>query len=106
MLDNVLGGHGRRVLAVALCALACATACVAKGPRQAAKPAPDTNIGYATMDADETIVLDLRATAPGVHGEAQLRYPKGHQEYDAVLKHLGGLRPGESKPVPPWPDSP
>jgi hypothetical protein len=66
---------------------------------------PDASIGVATMDADGTIVLDLRATGPdGVRGDAQLRYPRDHKDYAAVLKHLGGLRPGESKPVAPWPD--
>ncbi len=32
-------------------------------------------------------------------------YPTGHPAHDSILRHLGGLRPpGESKPVPPWPD--
>jgi len=26
------------------------------------------------------------------------------QDYDEILKHLGGLKPGESKPVPPFPE--
>jgi hypothetical protein len=58
------------------------------------------------MDPDGTIVLMLRAEGPsGAIGDGVIRYPKTHKDYDAVLKHLGGLRPGESKPVPPWPDS-
>src|SRR5690606_14793848 len=67
------------------------------------EPMPDS-IGVATMESDGTIVLDLRATGPGVRGDARLRYPKDHAEYDSVLKHLGGLKPGQKKPVPPWPD--
>jgi hypothetical protein len=80
-------------------------------PKAAALPkerepemAPSDTIGTATMQPDGTIVLDLRAEGPGVQGDARLVYPKGHQQYDEVLKHLGGLTPGESKPVPPWPD--
>lgn len=66
-----------------------------------AEPAP---IGVATMDADGTIVLQLRANDGGVRGESRLTYPRTHKDYDAILKHLGGLRPGETKPVPPWPE--
>ena len=65
----------------------------------------NASIGIARMLHDETIVLDLRAEGPaGQVGDAQLRYPKGSAKYQDVLKHLGGLKPGESKPVPPWPD--
>jgi hypothetical protein len=65
---------------------------------------PPKPIGVATMEADGTIVLQLRAVEGGAVGEALFRYPKDHPEYAAVLKHLGGMRPGQSKPVPPWPD--
>jgi hypothetical protein len=62
------------------------------------------SIGVATMDPDGTIVLQLRAEGgAGTVGDAQLRYPPSHKEYKDVLTHLGGLKPGESKPVPPWP---
>jgi len=64
----------------------------------------DASIGVATMQPDGTIVLDLRAEGPGMLGDARITYPKSHPEYDSVLKHLGGLTPGDSKPVPPWPD--
>ena len=64
------------------------------------------SIGSATMDVDGTIVLLLRAEGPGnVHGDARLVYPPGHKDYRMVLDHIGGLKPGETKPVPPWPDS-
>ncbi len=59
------------------------------------------------MEADGTIVLMLRAEGPGgIIGDAQLRYEKSHPKYEETLRHLGGLKPGEEKPVPPWPDSP
>jgi hypothetical protein len=65
----------------------------------------DDPIGVATMEGDGTIVLQLRAEGPGgQRGDALFRYPKGHPEYDQVLRHLGGLKKGESKPVPPWPE--
>jgi hypothetical protein len=61
------------------------------------------SIGSASMEADGTIVLHLRAEGPGMVGDALLRYAPSHKDYAAVLSHLGGLQPGEVKPVPPWP---
>ncbi len=56
-------------------------------------------IGEAKMLDDGTVVLTLYHPA-----SAQKTYPPAHPEYASVLRHLGGLRPGESKGVPPWPD--
>lgn len=61
------------------------------------------SIGVATMEMDGTIVLQLRAK-DGVRGHARLVYPPTRPEYMDILKHLNGLKPGEQKPVPPWPD--
>ncbi|MBI4957737.1 MAG: hypothetical protein HY908_37365 [Myxococcales bacterium] len=62
-------------------------------------------IGAATMEADGTLVLMLRAEGPsGAVGDAQFRYPPSHPQYQKMLKHVGGMKPGESKPVPPWPE--
>jgi hypothetical protein len=66
--------------------------------------APPETIGVATMEKDGTIVLQLRATGPGVMGDALLKYPPSDKDYKKILDHLGGLKPGESKPVPPFPD--
>lgn len=65
---------------------------------------PD-NIGSATMLKDRTIVLSLIYWFPGGGHTtpAEFRYEPGHPEYKAVLRHLGGLKPGESKGVKPWP---
>jgi hypothetical protein len=74
------------------------------GSDDAKKAAP---IGTATMTEDGTITLNLRAEGPkGTIGDGRLVYRKGDKGYSDVLKHLGGLKPGESKPVPPWPDQP
>ena len=67
-----------------------------------AAPAADS-IGVATMQADGSIVMDLRATGPGMVGDARIVYGKDHKEYQNILTHLGGLKPGETKPVPPFP---
>ena len=57
------------------------------------------SIGRATMEADGTIILRLRAVSPGAIGDALLRYPPDHAQYQSILNHLGGMTPGESKPV-------
>ena len=68
-------------------------------------PAVNEFIGVASMEADGTIVLWLRAESPeGSVGDAVLRYPPSDERYDQVLAHLGGLRPGEEKPVRPFPE--
>lgn len=67
-----------------------------------AQPAP-APIGTARMQADGTIVLDLVARQGGAVGDARLIYPPGHPDHAMILRHLGGLRPGEVKPVPPFP---
>jgi len=93
--------------AVVLTALLGCSSKPASAPRDAAAVAPATkaSIGSATMEADGTLVLTLRAEGPGgIVGDSQFRYPKDHPQYGEVLRHLGGLKPGESKPVPPWPE--
>ena len=77
------------------------------GTRTTATSAGDVpdSIGQANMLPDRTIVLTLRAEGPGgIVGHGQLRYPTSHPRYREVLDHLGGLEPGQTKPVPPWPD--
>ena len=63
------------------------------------------SIGEARMKDDGTVVLTLRADGPGkTVGDALLEYKRDHPQYQKVLEHLGGLKPGERKPIPPWPD--
>ena len=63
------------------------------------------SIGVATMGPDGTIELRLRATGPGgMVGEGFLTYPPSDPHYAEILRHLGGLKPGETKSVAPWPD--
>jgi hypothetical protein len=75
-------------------------------PKMSDTPIPATqaleSIGQADMDADGTIVLHLRAVSPTAIGDALLRYPPGHAQYKTILDHLGGLEPGQSKPVRPF----
>jgi hypothetical protein len=57
------------------------------------------------MAADGTITLNLRAEGSrGELGDAALTYPPGHPQHPILLKHVGGLKAGESKCFPPWPN--
>ncbi len=63
------------------------------------------SIGTARLLDDGTILLQLRAEGPnGLLGDGQISYPTGHPNYQEVMQHLGGLRKGEEKLVPPWPE--
>ena len=63
-------------------------------------------IGVATMNADREIVLDLRSADCGIIAEARVSYKPGDGSYAEVLSHIGGLKPGQTKPVPAWPAEP
>ncbi len=55
------------------------------------------------MSADRTITLRLRAQdGRGATGDGVLVYRTGSRDLEEVLGHIGGLKPGEPKPVPPW----
>jgi hypothetical protein len=69
----------------------------------AARAQASAPIGTARMEPDGTIVLDLVARGGGAMGHGRLTYPPGHPDHAMILRHLGGLRPGEVKPVPPFP---
>jgi hypothetical protein len=62
------------------------------------------SIGMATMRPDGTVVLQLRAQTGPIIGDGLFTYPPNHPQYKDILAHIGGIEPGESKPVPPWPE--
>jgi hypothetical protein len=45
-----------------------------------------------------------RHTSDGKAVNDVLTYKVSDRAYDNVLRHLGGLRPGETKPFRPWKD--
>ena len=67
---------------------------------------PEVPIGTAEMMSDRSIILMLRAeSAEGTIGETRFVYPMGSEGYEALIEHVGGLAPTQTKPVPPWPKS-
>jgi hypothetical protein len=76
-----------------------------QGPQDQVRQETAASIGTASMDEDGTIVLRLVAREPGGPiGHGVLRYPRTHPQYADILSHVGPLRPGETRPVRPWPD--
>ena len=64
------------------------------------------SIGTAQMSADGTITLRLRSLWPEPIAEGELTYAPDDPQYEDIKKHLGGIVPGEIKPVRPWCDQP
>jgi hypothetical protein len=60
--------------------------------------------GTAVMQDDGAISLHLRLTSDGKDIDDMLTYKTTDRGYDNVLRHLGGLNPGERKPFSPWKD--
>jgi hypothetical protein len=60
------------------------------------------SIGTAHMAEDGTITLQIRSLPPGPIAEGLLHYAPDSPQYAEIKVHLGGITPGEYKPVPPW----
>jgi hypothetical protein len=61
-------------------------------------------IGSAKMLPDRTLVLSLRAETDGSIGHAEFKYYIEDPRYAEILRHIGGLEPGEEKVVLPFPE--
>jgi hypothetical protein len=65
------------------------------------------NIGTATMSADRTLHLNLRSVGcDGAEAIGSVNYKTDDPHYFEVMKHIGGIKVGESKPVTAWPSEP
>ena len=60
--------------------------------------------GTATMQDDGSLVLHLRLTSDGKRVDETLTYKTTDRGYDSVLRHLGGLNPGDTRDFSPWKD--
>jgi hypothetical protein len=61
-------------------------------------------LGTADMSDDGTLSLRLRLTSDGKPVGDTLTYKVTDRAYDNILRHLGGLNPGETKQFRPWKD--
>lgn len=100
----------RRTFSVVLAALLpVITGCAGKqnmsahGPAAANAAGKSNSIGVAWLEKDGTLVLQLRADgAGGTVGDGMFRYKPNEKDYAVMIEHIGGLKVGETKPVPPW----
>src|ERR1700756_4851485 len=60
------------------------------------------SVGRAKMSADGTITLQLHSLWPDPIAETELVFAPDDPQYEEIKHHLGGIKPGESKPVPPF----
>jgi hypothetical protein len=73
-------------------------------PVTAENAATFESIGWATMDKSRTLTLHLMNDGDGQPVHAVITYKPDNPHYASVLKHLGGMQPGEHKNVAPWPE--
>jgi hypothetical protein len=60
------------------------------------------SIGTAEMSPDGVITMRLHSLSPNPIAEGELRYAPDDPQYEEIKQHLGGITPGEFKPVKPW----
>jgi hypothetical protein len=60
------------------------------------------SIGVADMAGDGTITLHLKSLWPDPHEDSDLTYAPDDPQYNEIKQHLGGIAPGQSKPIPPF----
>jgi hypothetical protein len=59
------------------------------------------SVGRAQMSADGAITLRLHTLWPQPFAESERVYAPDDPHYAFIKHHLGGIAPGETKPVPP-----
>jgi hypothetical protein len=90
-------------LAVALFAGSLAGGAVAQHTNNPTIPCSAIDsIGTAEMSNDGTITLPLRSLWPDPIAEGELTYAPDDPQYEDIKQHLGGITPGQPKPVKPW----
>ena len=72
----------------------------------AEKPGASSSVGVATMLQNGTILVGVRGPDPDSALQGVLKIEPGDSPYQQIIEHVGGLKPGETKPIPPWPDPP
>jgi hypothetical protein len=83
---------------VLLLAAALATAAVATAAAQEVRWEDVESIGVAVMDRDGVITLRIRSLPPGPIAEGEFRYAPNDPRYEEIVKHLGGISPGQTNP--------
>ena len=69
-------------------------------------PNAEKSIGVATMLQNGTILVGVSGPDSNSRARAVLMVEPGDTNYQSIIDHVGGLKPGETKNIPPWPDQP
>lgn len=64
------------------------------------KEMPREYIGVAYMDKDRALHVVFGGEKDGEHMDARMKYEPGAPGYEEMVLRVGGLEPGESKPIP------
>ena len=78
-------------------------------PEDDLPPPPDEpeSVGTARMEKDGTLKLYLRTETPeGLVGEMLMVVPPDDPRHAGMVQHLGGIKPLEARPIPPFPPKP
>lgn len=59
-------------------------------------------IGEAWLEKDGTLTMHLMRDGEGNYLDAQFSYKKSDKDYAETIKHIGGIKLGEHKLVPPF----
>jgi hypothetical protein len=72
------------------------------------KTNPET-VGVAYLAEDGALEVTLRATGEEggepIVGDAQFAFQRGTLDFEKFVKLVGGIKKGETKPIPAMPDS-
>lgn len=90
--------------AIALIMLSCADTAVAQQNRSSDARPSMPYAGTAVMQDDGTLTLHLRLTRDGKAVSDTVIYKVSDRGYDNVLRHLGGMSPGDTRQFTPWKD--
>jgi hypothetical protein len=88
-------------VAIMLCA---AGTCAAQQTRSSDARPSMPYAGTAVMQDDGTLTLRLRPTRDGKAVSDTIVYKVSDRAYDNVLRHLGGMSPGDTRQFRPWKD--
>jgi hypothetical protein len=69
-------------------------------------PSPAASVGVATMLPNGTILVGVPGPGGESRAQAVLMVEPGDSTYQPIIDHVGGLKPGETKSIPPWPSRP
>jgi hypothetical protein len=89
------------IVALMLCG---AGTCMAQQVRSSDARPSMPYAGPAVMQYDGTLTLRLRVTSDGKAVSDTIIYKVGDRAYDNVLRHLGGMSPGDTRQFTPWKD--